>query len=191
MESMDNRPLPIQTELFKPKEAKLFSGLGVKNLLGEELKVPNETSPTLLAVGLNQLSFGMLESWVNAIWEDQTVPPSNLAIIQLSVVESKWAVLRLLLLAHAVVVGWLFRMLSWMILFPMRSRVNPALHKVTAVYFGSFKGYKAELGIQNILFGHLFLIDSHGRIRWKAAGSATEEEVKALKDCIAEVIAEK
>ena len=39
---------------------------------------------------------------------------------------------------------------------------------------------KRELDIHNPLFGYVYLLDPKARIRWQAAGAATEAEVQTM-----------
>ncbi|KAL2623847.1 hypothetical protein R1flu_008092 [Riccia fluitans] len=50
----------------------------------------------------------------------------------------------------------------------------------TLYAFGDSYYFRKELGIPNMLSGYVFLVDTKGRVRWRASGFATAEELASM-----------
>lgn len=57
--------------------------------------------------------------------------------------------------------------------------------------FGNSAALRAELGVANRLAGHVFLVDSRGRLRWRGSGEATPPELDSLLACTAQLLVER
>ncbi|KAM0684500.1 Mitochondrial ATPase complex subunit atp10 [Mitosporidium daphniae] len=47
-------------------------------------------------------------------------------------------------------------------------------------YFGGMQSQAHQLGVRNRIPGYVFLVDSEGKIRWKATGEATRAEIEQM-----------
>ncbi|CAM6091090.1 unnamed protein product [Calypogeia fissa] len=56
--------------------------------------------------------------------------------------------------------------------------------------FGDTYFFRKQLGIPNVLAGYLFLVDKKGRIRWRASGMASPEELSSMFFCIRRLLEE-
>jgi ATPase complex subunit ATP10 len=48
------------------------------------------------------------------------------------------------------------------------------------MHFGSLTDIRVQLKMRNALVGWVYLIDSHGRVRWTAHGEATPTEIESM-----------
>lgn len=46
--------------------------------------------------------------------------------------------------------------------------------------FGDAYEFRKVLGVPNLLSGYVFLLDRKGRVRWRASGMATEQELDSM-----------
>ncbi|KAL2654259.1 hypothetical protein R1flu_022387 [Riccia fluitans] len=60
----------------------------------------------------------------------------------------------------------------------------------TLYAFGDLYYLRKELGIPNMLSGYVFLVDTKGRVRWRASGFATAEELASMISCIERFLGE-
>lgn len=49
--------------------------------------------------------------------------------------------------------------------------------------FGDSYDFRKSLRITNLLTGYIFLLDKQGRVRWRAYGKSTDEEVSSMISC--------
>lgn len=56
--------------------------------------------------------------------------------------------------------------------------------------FGDTYFLRKTLGVPNLLSGYVFLLDKKGRVRWRASGMATEEELVSMVSCTSRLLEE-
>ncbi|EDO44976.1 predicted protein [Nematostella vectensis] len=81
-----------------------------------------------------------------------------------------------------VVEGWFYRLLKPFIEKSLRSQIPVKNQGNYLCYFGNTEPLKKGL-VENVIVGYAFLVDSHGRVRWKAHGTPTQEELQYMTDC--------
>jgi len=59
---------------------------------------------------------------------------------------------------------------------------DPTRREQTCVVTDGVEEFMKTMGVTNTIIGHAYLVDGRGRIRWKANGEATHEEIVALND---------
>lgn len=55
-------------------------------------------------------------------------------------------------------------------------------------HFGSTDGIRSQLFMANKLTGYIYLLDAQQRIRWRASGNPTEQELQSLSACTQQLL---
>ncbi len=93
----------------------------------------------------------------------------------------------------SLVESWVFSLpgLKQLILRAGRAPPLPGGLGRHAFLFGDAEPLRRQLGLQNRLTAHVLLLDAAGRVRWKASGEATQEELQAAARLAAALLEEK
>ncbi|KAL4423175.1 hypothetical protein ABPG77_000308 [Micractinium sp. CCAP 211/92] len=107
----------------------------------------------------------MLEAWAGS-FSSQFQGRNGVALYELAIVEG-------------VVMGWWpFKQL--LLRNGAKSAGKYALPCRVLTHFGATDRVRAALHLTNLLTGYVFLLDARGRLRWRASGSPSEQELQTL-----------
>lgn len=145
----------------------------------------NHVGPTLLCVAFRASAQAMVESWSKP-FSKMFKPNNGIQIFEVSVIES-----------------WLLSLkpIRSLLLRTVRDAEPPAaavvgeegqilLQRKVAYSFGDTYFFRKTLGIPNLLSGYVFLLDNKGRVRWRASGMATAEELTSMESCTLRLLEE-
>jgi hypothetical protein len=87
--------------------------------------------------------------------------------------------------------NWGARLIETWLRSSLRKQIEEAYH---ASYFPMFSSKAIAklcdgLGIENRMAPYVFLVDSHGLVRWKATGQPSVEEIESLYNCVETLVA--
>jgi len=137
---------------------------------GPALTLPIENSnATLICMAFRASAQPMVVSWSSPFAQNFSVSPS-INVFEVSVIES--SVLSL----------WPIKRLLLRIMRGSQKEGN-ALERKVVYAFGDTYDFRKLLGVPNLLSGYVFLLDRKGRVRWRASGMATEEELESMASC--------
>jgi ATPase complex subunit ATP10 len=144
----------------------------------------NHVGPTLLCVAFRASAQAMVESWSKP-FSKMFKPNNGIQIFEVSVIES-----------------WLLSLkpIRSLLLRTVRDAEPPAatvvgevqilLQRKVVYSFGDTYFFRKTLGIPNLLSGYVFLLDNKGRVRWRASGMATAEELTSMESCTLRLLEE-
>ena len=140
---------------------KAFPTVQAKNLEGNRTTIPDDAKGkvTLVAVAFLQQSQGQLDSWLNPFYE-KFGKRDDFMFYEIPMIAG----------------GYIF--MKPIISSGMRGGLPQFKHKHVVTFFGDVKKYSDTLNIDPG-FGHAFLLDKEGIIRWQGKGFA---EQTALDD---------
>jgi hypothetical protein len=84
-----------------------------------------------------------------------------------------------------------WRLMSGWIDAGMRSGIPVIRHPFVVTYYGDVFPYRKDLGMEDPALAYLFLLDSEGRIRWRAKGYAEENDLREMKELMFRLLSEK
>ena len=84
--------------------------------------------------------------------------------------------------------GFITNLLKGAMMGGLTKAIPPKRHSTALVFVGDVDPLCDCLDVTNRLIGHAFLVDGTGKVRWRACGRATEEEVRYLRACISELM---
>jgi len=105
----------------------------------------------------------MIDSWVQP-FEREFENDSRFAVYEIPMINSSWKVL------------------SWMIDSGMKRGISIEKHDNVVTFYGDYSNYKEDLGIGDINFAYVFLLDKKGIVRWCGHGYANPEIEKKFID---------
>ena len=118
---------------------------------------------SLVAIAFRRNSQGMIDSWTGPVLQefggDQRVRIYELPMI-----------------------SRMFRFMAGWIDRGMRSGIAANRHPFVVTYYGNFTPYKLALDMDDQALAYVFLLDRHGRVRWKGSGYAEHDSLKGLFD---------
>jgi hypothetical protein len=140
---------------------KAFPTVQAKNLEGDQTTIPDDAKGkvTLVAVAFLQQSQGQLDSWLNPFYENFG-KRDDFMFYEIPMIAG----------------GYVF--MKPIISSGMRGGLPQFKHKHVVTFFGDVKHYSDTLNIDPG-FGHAFLLDKEGVIRWQNKGYAEKD---ALED---------
>jgi ATPase complex subunit ATP10 len=153
----------------------LFPSLSSHALSGEKVTLPDDCRGfvTLIAIAFQRGAQGMVDSWYEPFSQEFADNP-NARFYEIPMIGSAY-----------------WRMMSGWIDAGMRSGIPVVKHPFVVTYYGDVFPYRRDLGMDNPALAYIFLLDSGGRIRWRAEGYAEEEGIKEMKDHIGRLLREK
>ena len=142
----------------------LFPAVTAKNLEGTMATVPDDArgKVTLVAVAFLQQNQGQLDSWLNPFVETFG-SRDDVTFYEIPMISS----------------GYIF--MKPMIDMGMRGGLPQFKHKHVVTMYGDVRRYTDILGIDP-RYGHAFLLDREGAVRWQGRGYATPEALRDLVD---------
>ncbi|KAG0608330.1 hypothetical protein M758_8G097200 [Ceratodon purpureus] len=159
-----------------------FPSLEVCIPKGATLTLPLENfNATLVCIAFRASAQPMVLSWSSPFAQKFSVSTlcDSVQVFEVSVIEStllalwpiKWLLLRMVRRSQSV------------------DGVNELERKVVYA-FGDAYEFRKVLGIPNLLSGYAFLLDRRGRVRWRASGMATKEELESMTTCTTRLLQE-
>lgn len=147
---------------------------------GPALTLPIENSnATLICLAFRASAQAMVVSWSSPFAESFKGSSPSMNVFEVSVIESSvlslWPIKRLLL---RIVQG------------SSQREGNDALERKVVYAFGDTYEFRKVLGVPNLLSGYVFLVDRKGRVRWRASGMATKEELESMTSCTTRLLQE-
>lgn len=118
----------------------------------------------------------MVVSWSSPFAKKFSDQPLN--VFEVSVIES-------LLLSL-----WPIKRLLLRIMRGSQGNTEEELERKVVYAFGDTYDFRKVLGVPNLLSGYVFLVDRKGRVRWRASGMATEEEIESMVGCTRRLLQE-
>mmetsp|Transcript_18519 Transcript_18519/g.24185 ORF Transcript_18519/g.24185 Transcript_18519/m.24185 type:complete len:269 (-) Transcript_18519:70-876(-) len=173
-----DRVFKTPEKLFAKKHSVVLPPLTVETLAGNEVTIPpvSGNKPTLLLVSFNDLGSRMAQSWKDPVdrhFEYESEEESSFRVLELFVVE-----------------GWHFKLFPDMMSNLMKRSVPLNRHEHVASFPGDFNSYKEVLNIKNTFVCYVYLIDSKGRIRWRADGEAEMQDALLLVENLKSICSE-
>ncbi|KAL3700332.1 hypothetical protein R1sor_018354 [Riccia sorocarpa] len=132
---------------------------------------------TLVCLAFRASAQSMIESWTT-LFRTSFHSSQNVELFHVSVVDSWFLSLR-------PVKSILLRTMRSPVLSTGSEPPGKALYS-----FGDSYYFRKQLGIPNVLSGYVFLLDKKGRVRWRASGFATSEELASMISCIERLLEE-
>ena len=141
---------------------KAFPPVQSKNLEGNPVTIPDEAKGkvTLVAVAFLQQSQGQLDSWLNPFYE-KFGKRDDFMFYEIPMIAG----------------GYVF--MKPIISSGMRGGLPQFKHKHVVTFFGDVKQYSDTLNIDPG-FGHVFLLDKEGIIRWQGKGFAEKDALEEM-----------
>ena len=160
-----NDEKPKQGEAVMEKQTntgKVFPIVQAKNLEGDQVTIPEAAKGkvTLVAVAFLQQSQGQLDSWLNPFYE-KFGKSDNYMFYEIPMIAG----------------GYIF--MKPIIDSGMRGGLPQFKHKHVVTLFGDVKKYSDALHIDPS-FGHAFLLDKDGIIRWQNKGYAEKDVLEEM-----------
>lgn len=203
LQKTNGKPFVAEAQITKAADATSFPAVTAETLGGPvaEMALPAslQNKVSLVAVSFKQFGFVQLDSWIQPFLEVVTAASAaddasgkglkqqrkkragrgrggngSTQIVQLSALEG----------------GFIANLLKGSMKGGLLKAIPPERHATALVFVGDVDPLCEGLAISNRLIGHAFLVDANGKIRWRACGAATEEEVRRLGTCVAELLAE-
>jgi ATP10 protein len=149
-----------------------FPEITSKSLAGRVVSLPGAAGGkvTLMCIAFVRSAQSMIDSWVQP-FEREFGKDSSFAFYEIPMINSAWKVL------------------SWIIDSGMKRGISIEKHDNVVTFYGDYSSYQEALGMEDINFAYVFLLDKKGIVQWKGRGYANPEierefiEVaKALKD---------
>lgn len=182
MKKTGGKIAPASTSLTPIAGSPRFPLLEVYIPKGPALTLPLEDyNATLVCVAFRASAQPMVLSWSSPFAQKFADSKSrdSIKVFEVSVIES------------LVLSVWPIKQL---LLRTMRgSQGTHEAHELerTVVYaFGDTYDFRKVLGVPNLLSGYAFLLDRKGRVRWRASGMATEEELESMASCTSRLLQE-
>lgn len=170
MKKSGGKVFPASTSLAPIAASPRFPALEVHVPRGgPALMLPVENACTLICMAFRASAQPMVVSWSSPFAKHFPCDVFEVSIIE-SWLLSLWPIKRLLLRI-------------------VRGREESERGKVVYA-FGDTYEFRKVLGVPNLLSGYVFLIDSKGRVRWRASGMATKEELEAMTSCTTRLLHE-
>eukprot|EP00897_Mesotaenium_endlicherianum_P000534 jgi/Mesen1/10481/ME000083S09988 len=164
------------TGAVRVPELRAYTPQGSSVVLPPRPQAPSSGSSnavTLVCFAFRASAQPMVESWSAPFAAHFAADPAA-AVFEVSMVES-WV------LSLAPVRALLLR--------SMASR--PVHDKRTVVYsFGDTWNLRNALQMRNRLVGYAYLVDRQGRVRWRASGAASSEEIQHMLTCTSQLLQE-
>ena len=141
---------------------KAFPTVQSKNLEGNRVIIPADAKGkvTLVAVAFLQQSQGQLDSWLNPFYE-KFGKRDDFMFYEIPMIAG----------------GYVF--MKPIISSGMRGGLPQFKHKHVVTFFGDVKQYSDTLNIDPG-FGHAFLLDKEGTIRWQNKGYAEKDALEGM-----------
>ncbi|KAG0556504.1 hypothetical protein KC19_11G058900 [Ceratodon purpureus] len=156
-----------------------FPSLDVHIPKGAALTLPLEDcSAALVCVAFRASAQPMVVSW-SAPFAQKFAGSTSVKVFEVSVIESSllsiWPIKPLLLRTVRGAQG-----------------TNDAneLERTVVYAFGDTYDFRKVLGVPNLLSGYAFLLDRKGRVRWRASGMASSEELDSMALCTSRLLQE-
>lgn len=173
---------PASTSLAPVAASPLFPSLEVCIPKGRTLTLPvQDSNAALVCIAFRASAQPMVVSWSSPFAQrfGGATLCDSVKVFEVSVIES--AVLSL----------W---PIKWLLLRTMRgsesSDAVKELERKVVYAFGDTYEFRKVLRIPNLLSGYVFLVDRKGRVRWRASGMATKEELESMATCTTRLLQE-
>lgn len=169
---------PANTSLTPVAASPRFPALEVyvpKQTLTLTLPISNANA-TLICMAFRASAQPMVVSWSSPFSKKFSDQPLN--VFEVSVIES-------LLLSL-----WPIKRLLLRIMRGSQGNTEEELERKVVYAFGDTYDFRKVLGVPNLLSGYVFLVDRKGRVRWRASGMATEEEIESMVGCTRRLLQE-
>jgi hypothetical protein len=159
-------------EQANPNIGKRFPDVSADSLAKTRESIPESAKGkvTLVVVAFLQQSQPQLDSWLGPFAE-RFGGKDSFTFYEVPMISSGYKFMRLIIDSG------------------MRGGIPKEKHKNVVTMYGDVEKYMKELNLE-AQFGHAFLLDKEGIIRWQGKGFATSESLKELF-ALAEKIAEK
>jgi hypothetical protein len=159
-------------EQANPNIGKRFPDVSADSLAKTRESIPESAKGkvTLVVVAFLQQSQPQLDSWLGP-FSEKFGGKEGFTFYEIPIISSGYKFMRLIIDSG------------------MRGGIPKEKHKNVVTMYGDVEKYMKELNLE-AQFGHAFLLDKEGIIRWQGKGFATPESLKELF-ALAEKIAEK
>ena len=201
LQKTNGKPFIAEDKLVDVDSAAIFPALTGETLGGAaaELELPaslqaknGTTKVSLVALSFKQFGFEQLDSWIHpflqAAQEAQGTSAAEPAQYPQKIrkgtrgrrASESFQVMQL----SALEGGFIANLLKGSMKGGLAKAIPPERHATALVFVGDVDPLCDGLAITNRLIGHAFLVDSAGRVRWRACGVATELEEQRLRACV-------
>ena len=154
------------------EEALTFPQLDCTNLLGEEVVLPGQGGGIkLFCFAFKAYGTTLTKTWVEPFLSKMQTSLKGAECVEISFIEYSWMS---------------FAKGLW--LSNLRSSSHSSRHAHSLVHFGPVDGFAADLLLPNKYTGYAYLVDEAGRVRWRASGHATQEEVDNMVTCARQLL---
>jgi len=147
--------------------------ISAKALDGRTVTLPQATLGfvSLVAFAFRRNAQGMIDSWTGPVLREFGGDP-RVRIYEIPMISP----------FYRLIAGWIDR--------GMRSGIAANRHPFVVTYYGNRTPYKLALGMDDPALAYLFLLDRHGRIRWRESGSAEHDRLQELEDQVRSLLGE-
>ena len=189
LQKTKGKPFHAEAGLAPAATAPTFPSVTADALLGGEISLPAAAHGkiTLVALSFKQFGFVQLPSYIEPFQAEAAAlqakgcgsaskgkggassKPAQAQVVQLSAMEG----------------GFIANLLKGSVTAGLLKATPASLHATSAVFVGDVDPLCNGLEVDNRLLGHAFLLDADAKVRWRACGAATPDEVKGLKGALA------
>ena len=147
--------------------------ISAKALDGTTVTLPQATLGfvSLVAIAFRRHAQGMIDSWTGPLFREFGGDP-RVRIYEIPMISP----------FYRLMAGWIDR--------GMRSGIAAYRHPFVVTYYGNLTPYKLALDMDEPALAYLFLLDRHGRIRWKGNGYAEHDSLQGLEDQVRSLLSE-
>lgn len=173
--AMDSIQFPtLKVESHNGKQLILPPG---QTCADEKLETSPNTEVALVCLAFRANGQGLVKPWILP-FINSFKAVDNIGIYEISYVDS-----------------WFLSLapVKWLLLRAMRSsRTECKVDRMERIFyaFGDSYEFRKSLHVTNLLTGYIFLLDKHGRVRWRAYGKSTDEEVSSMISCTSQLLDE-
>jgi ATPase complex subunit ATP10 len=175
--AMNGKVFESTTELIPIGQAKVFPTQDCFCLLdGEPASIPQDIVADVKVVmfSFRHYGFSLLRSWMDALDEQKEV----LSNAKNNCNESTILFSQIQMVEICFIETGIFSMAKNMMAKSVRNKVESNHLSNSYLKFGGIMDIAMRLSLPNIFTGYIFILDRDNRIRWKACGEPTEDEIR-------------
>jgi ATPase complex subunit ATP10 len=174
--AMNGKVFDSSPELIPVDQAKEFPVQDCFCLLdGDQLNIPHDIDGDVKIVmfSFRHYGFALLRSWMDAL-DAEILSNTNQTVGDESATLSS----QIKMVEICYIETGILSMAKNMMAKSMRNKIESNRLSNSYLKFGGIMELAVRLSLPNIFTGYIFVLDRFNRIRWKACGEPTEDEIK-------------